>query len=234
MWHYLAAAEKKQRYHALNTCGHFSSSAELDNSFRDWSRQAFPASHCQIRLIAMATTGNPEAQSYDTTQDLLVVECQNNAIQNPDVNAAQTDANEKEPVGGVMDAASRMEEQKSTNKERRREFEQAKRELIGSVLLSIFLPVYLGLYTVLSIQYTAASNDQSQVANQIALLALCYSNSVGHRGRLAKDKLLMYNSLVISAQTFWHRPTYICPKSRIIYTVSSQYLGTGRVSLLLG
>ncbi|KAF2185954.1 hypothetical protein K469DRAFT_750211 [Zopfia rhizophila CBS 207.26] len=125
----------------------------------------------------MATTGDPEAQKYDATQTLQVVECQNNTIQNPDVDAAQTDADEEEPVGGVMDAASRMEEQKSTNKERRKESKRAKQDLITSVLLSILLPVYLGLYSVLSIQYTAASNDQSQVANQIALLALCYSNS---------------------------------------------------------
>jgi hypothetical protein len=194
MWHYSAAAESNQRYHALNTCGHFSSSAKPDSSFRDWSRQAFPASHCPI---AMATIGDPEPQKYDATQNLLVIERQNNAIQNPNIDAAQTAANKEELVGGVMDAASRIEEQESTKKERRNKLRQWN-DIMTSVIVSIIIPVYFGLFGILTIQYTAASNDQSQVANQIALLALCYHNSVGHHGGPAKDKLLIRNSLVTS------------------------------------
>jgi hypothetical protein len=119
----------------------------------------------------MVTTDDPKAQKHDAT-DLLVIECQNNATQNDNADAAQPDP-------------------KSDDKERKKKMRRRKQELAASLLISVLLPVYIGLYTIISIEYTAASNDHSQAANQIALLALCYSNSVRHRGRLVKAYLLI-------------------------------------------
>lgn len=44
--------------------------------------------------------------------------------------------------------------------------------------LTVLLPVAGGVFAAMSVSQSSIANDQSQVANQIALLSMCYANSV--------------------------------------------------------
>lgn len=44
--------------------------------------------------------------------------------------------------------------------------------------LVVFLPVASGVFAVMAVSQSSISNEQAQTANQIALLSLCYANSV--------------------------------------------------------
>ena len=48
------------------------------------------------------------------------------------------------------------------------------------LLIGILLPTIFGLFAVISVQYAGVANDQSQMANQLALLSLCAANIVSY------------------------------------------------------
>lgn len=45
--------------------------------------------------------------------------------------------------------------------------------LVSNFTAGVILPILLGSFTIPSLLIAAAANDQSQVANQLALLSLC-------------------------------------------------------------
>jgi hypothetical protein len=51
-------------------------------------------------------------------------------------------------------------------------------DLLLSVLKDYYLPVFFGTFGIFALQAAGVANDQSIVANQLALLSLCYGNSV--------------------------------------------------------
>lgn len=111
---------------------------------------------------------DPEAQQHDTMEEGGEVgKGQGDVIQNAggvgggDANPASPTEEEIQDIGNVL------------------EF----------LIYNFGLPLAVGAFAVLSVQYAATSNDQSQVANQIALLALCYSNSVGYPRLLVKGEI---------------------------------------------
>lgn len=49
---------------------------------------------------------------------------------------------------------------------------------IKDLVTGLVVPVLAGIYGGFAVQTAAVANDQSQMANQLALLSLCYINSV--------------------------------------------------------
>jgi len=49
---------------------------------------------------------------------------------------------------------------------------------IKDIITGVFVPVIIGLWGIFVVIVAAEANDQSQMANQLALLSLCYLNSV--------------------------------------------------------
>jgi len=49
---------------------------------------------------------------------------------------------------------------------------------IKDLITGLFVPVLVGIYGGFAVQTAAVANDQSQMANQLTLLSLCYVNSV--------------------------------------------------------
>jgi hypothetical protein len=49
---------------------------------------------------------------------------------------------------------------------------------IKDLLTSLMVPILAGIYGGFAVQTAAVANDQSQMANQLAFLSLCYINSV--------------------------------------------------------
>lgn len=56
-------------------------------------------------------------------------------------------------------------------------------------LTNIYYPIIFGLFAVFSLQATGVSNDQSQIANQLALLSLCAGNFVSRSPHLFFPRL---------------------------------------------
>lgn len=51
-------------------------------------------------------------------------------------------------------------------------------EGLGSIGMGLIVPIFFGLFTVPALLAAAVANEQSQAANQLALLSLCYNNLV--------------------------------------------------------
>jgi len=124
-----------------------------------------PASqYLPLASTTVAIANDPEARQHDTIEGGEAGNGQGGVIQN---------------VGGVggggANPAGPTEERKPTVEEI-----QDIGNILEFIIYAFCLPLVVGIFAVLSVEYAATSNDQSQVANQIALLALCYSNSVGY------------------------------------------------------
>jgi len=145
----------------------------------------------------MNTARDPEAQKDDDKQRLLDVELQNyphNVTDDANADAARSGSSDRSRTSMTKD-------QDYTNPETKRETNSLALDLLHASLRSMMLPIYIGVFTVFSIKYTAVANDQSQVANQIALLGLCSNNAVSHHDMWIFQTLTI-SSLSNSATNF--------------------------------
>lgn len=53
-------------------------------------------------------------------------------------------------------------------------------KFISTFLTGIMLPIIVGIFVVGGLQAASTANDQSQIANQLAFLSLCYGNPVNY------------------------------------------------------
>lgn len=115
-------------------------------------------------------------------------------------------------------------------------------------LFTLLATMFIGSYTYFELLVAATANDQSQIANQLALLSLCAGNIVSHSVIIVfliyyyelslpytvgeEAKLWILHSQVTSAQISWHKWISSSPHSHPSYTASPPPQGKELYNLL--
>jgi len=100
--------------------------------------------------------------------------------------------------------------------------ERLRLDSVLAVFKDYYLPVFIGVFGIFSLEAAGVGNDQSVVANQLALLSFCSGNSVIFLNLSYESNSLLISRLSqsTSAKLFLHKPTYTYQPLSTNYTIS--------------